>query len=51
MRLAMLTIAAVKSGDLRAGLDIDQFVWELCAIYLNPTSRTGSSMTARHGVH
>ena len=33
--LAMLTIAAVKSGDLRAGLDINQFVWELCAIYLN----------------
>jgi AcrR family transcriptional regulator len=33
--LATLTTAAVKSGDLRAGLDIDQFVWELCAIYLN----------------
>jgi AcrR family transcriptional regulator len=33
--LTGLTAAAVKTGDLRPGLDIDQFVWELCGIYLN----------------
>jgi AcrR family transcriptional regulator len=33
--LAGLTTAAVKTGELRAGLDVDQFVWELCGIYLN----------------
>jgi len=33
--LAGVTAAAVKAGDLRKGLDVDQFVWELCAIYLN----------------
>jgi hypothetical protein len=33
--LAARTAEAVKAGDLRGGLDVDQFVWELCGIYLN----------------
>jgi AcrR family transcriptional regulator len=33
--LAELTAAAVKTGDLSPDLDVDQFVWELCGIYLN----------------
>jgi AcrR family transcriptional regulator len=33
--LAGLTATAIKTGELRAGLDVDQFVWELCGIYLN----------------
>jgi AcrR family transcriptional regulator len=33
--LAGLTAAAVKAGELRNGLDVDQFVWELCGIYLS----------------
>ncbi len=33
--LAGLTAAAVKAGQLRKGLDVDQFVWELCGIYLS----------------
>jgi AcrR family transcriptional regulator len=33
--LSGLTVAAVNTGELRAGLDVDQFVWELCGIYLN----------------
>ena len=33
--LAGLTEAAIKTGELRKGLDVDQFVWELCGIYLN----------------
>jgi AcrR family transcriptional regulator len=33
--LAALTAAAVKTGELRARLDVDQFVWELCGIYLS----------------
>jgi AcrR family transcriptional regulator len=33
--LATLTADAVKAGDLRGGLDVDQFVWELCGIYLS----------------
>lgn len=32
--LSDLTAAAVKAGELRKGLDVDQFVWELCGIYL-----------------
>ena len=33
--LAARTAESVTTGDLRADLDIDQFVWELCGIYLN----------------
>lgn len=33
--LAGLTREAVERGDLRQDLDIDQFVWELCGIYLS----------------
>jgi AcrR family transcriptional regulator len=33
--LTALVGGAVKTGELRAGLDVDQFVWELCGIYLN----------------
>jgi AcrR family transcriptional regulator len=33
--LSGLTAAAVKAGELRKGLDVDQFVWELCGIYLS----------------
>jgi AcrR family transcriptional regulator len=32
--LSGLTAAAVETGELRKGLDLDQFVWELCGIYL-----------------
>ncbi len=32
--LSGLTAAAVKAGELRKGLDVEQFVWELCGIYL-----------------
>lgn len=34
-QLAQLVSEAVASGELRRGLDVDQFVWELCGIYLN----------------
>jgi AcrR family transcriptional regulator len=33
--LSGLTAAAVKAGELRRGLDVEQFVWELCGIYLS----------------
>jgi len=33
--LSRLTAAAVRAGELRKGLDVDQFVWELCGIYLS----------------
>lgn len=33
--LTQLTASAVERGHLRAGLDVDQFVWELCGIYLS----------------
>lgn len=33
--LSELAAAAVRAGDLRKGLDVDQFVWELCGIYLS----------------
>jgi hypothetical protein len=33
--LADLTTAAVDAGELRADLDVDQFVWEMYGIYLN----------------
>lgn len=33
--LAQLTFEAVDTGELRSDLDVDQFVWELCGIYLN----------------
>jgi AcrR family transcriptional regulator len=33
--LAELTSAAIDAGDLNADLDVNQFVWELCGIYLN----------------
>jgi AcrR family transcriptional regulator len=33
--LSELAAAAVKAGELRKGLDVDQFVWELCGIYLS----------------
>lgn len=32
--LARIVREAVARGDLRADLDVDQFVWELCGIYL-----------------
>lgn len=32
--LGNLTKEAVAVGDLRANLDVDQFVWEICGIYL-----------------
>jgi len=32
--LTELVQRAVELGQLRQGLDVDQFVWELCAIYL-----------------
>jgi AcrR family transcriptional regulator len=34
-QLAQLVNEAVASGELRHGLNVDQFVWELCGIYLN----------------
>ena len=33
--LVHLTTEAVVAGELRSDLEVDQFVWELCAIYLN----------------
>jgi AcrR family transcriptional regulator len=33
--LIQLASEAAETGDLRADLDVEQFVWELCAIYLN----------------
>ncbi len=33
--LVTTTAEAVASGELAADLDLDQFVWELCGIYLN----------------
>ena len=33
--LAARTAESIATGELRADLDIDQFVWELCGIYLN----------------
>lgn len=33
--LAELTRQAAALGDFRADLDIDQFVWELCGVYLS----------------
>ena len=33
--LTSSTSEAVDAGELRADLDLDQFVWELCGIYLN----------------
>jgi AcrR family transcriptional regulator len=33
--LSELAAAAVKAGELPKGLDVDQFVWELCGIYLS----------------
>jgi AcrR family transcriptional regulator len=33
--LAQLTREAVALGELRRGLDVEQFVWELCGIYLS----------------
>jgi hypothetical protein len=34
-QLVQLVNAAVAAGELRRELDADQFVWELCGIYLN----------------
>jgi hypothetical protein len=33
--LKRLVEEAVVRGHLRRGLDVDQFVWELCGIYLS----------------
>ncbi|MGH7074976.1 MAG: TetR/AcrR family transcriptional regulator [Stellaceae bacterium] len=33
--LASLTTEAVARGELRQNLDVEQFVWELCGIYLS----------------
>ena len=33
--LTRLVSEAVSAGDFRRGLDVDQFVWELCGIYLS----------------
>ncbi len=33
--LVDLTAEAVTKGELKRDLDVDQFVWELCGIYLN----------------
>jgi AcrR family transcriptional regulator len=33
--LAQVTGEAVATGELSADLDIDQFVWELCGVYLS----------------
>ena len=33
--LVQLTRDSVETGELRADLDAEQFVWELCGIYLN----------------
>ena len=34
-QLAQLVREAIESGELRRELDVDQFVWEMCGIYLN----------------
>lgn len=34
-QLTQLVKEAIKSGEFRLDLDVDQFVWELCGIYLN----------------
>ena len=33
--LAQLVDEAIGQGHLRAGLDVEQFIWELCGIYLS----------------
>lgn len=33
--LAGLTAEAIERGELRQNLDVEQFVWELCGIYLS----------------
>jgi hypothetical protein len=33
--LSQLTQEAIGAGDLRSDLDVPQFVWELCGIYLS----------------
>lgn len=33
--LAQLTAEAVAQGELRGDLDVDQFVWETCGVYLS----------------
>ncbi len=33
--LMQLTGEAIETGDLKGDLEVDQFVWELCGIYLN----------------
>jgi hypothetical protein len=33
--LASLVRQAIDRGELRPDLDVDQFVWELCGIYLS----------------
>jgi AcrR family transcriptional regulator len=33
--LSSLTIEAIQQGHFRPDLDVDQFVWELCGIYLS----------------
>jgi AcrR family transcriptional regulator len=34
-QLTQLVNQAIESGEFRRDLDVDQFVWELCGIYLN----------------
>lgn len=34
-QLAQLVNEAMEAGELRRDLDVDQFVWEMCGIYLN----------------
>jgi hypothetical protein len=33
--LGQFVIEAQRTGELRADLDVEQFVWELCGIYLS----------------
>jgi len=35
VQLAQLVTEAIESGEFGRDLDVDQFVWELCGIYLN----------------
>lgn len=35
VQLAQLVSESIGSGELRRDLDVDQFVWELCGIYLS----------------
>lgn len=35
VQLTQLVTEAIESGEFRRELDVDQFVWELCGIYLN----------------